>query len=91
MKLCGKDGTELRCCKTGMTLHDENFHPDSRHQADLFFCQTCGMVYIERTNKDYFAEDNIPDCTIMHDPEEPILWDVSFVNKIQAGYGFSLC
>ena len=87
MKICGNCGIEYRCCKTGMTIHDEAFHPDSRHQADLYFCPVCHSVHIERARDEYFGEAVIPHVTITNDPEEPLLWDVSFVNKIDDQYG----
>jgi hypothetical protein len=91
MKICARCGAEYRCCKTGLIMHDEYFHPDSRHQGDLHFCEVCHHLFIERANQDYFGELIPPHCTITHDKDEPILWDVSFVNKIKEQYGVDLC
>lgn len=90
MKICGICGVEYRCCKTGLTIHDEAFHPDSRHQADLYFCQVCHAIHIERARDEYFGETIIPHVTITNDPEEPLIWDISFVNKIKEQYGLEL-
>jgi hypothetical protein len=87
MKICGYDGEELRCCKTGLTIHDTNYHPDSRFQADLFFCPICHMLFIQRAAVDYFDSGLIPHVTITHDEEERLLWDVTFANKILEQYG----
>ena len=91
MKLCGRDGEELRCCKTGLIIHDTAFHPDSRHAADLFFCPTCHMLYIERNNNDYFtAHPAPPHCTITNDVGQPILWDTHFACEILDNYGVDI-
>ena len=88
MKMCARDGEELRCCKTGLIMHDETFHPDSRHSADLFFCPTCHMLYIERNNNDYFViGPPEPHCIITHDVDQPVLWDETFAAKILDDYG----
>lgn len=89
MKICGNDGAEFRCCKTGLRMHDDNFHPDSRHAADLFFCPVCHGLFIQRNDCDYF-DNGEPDCTITRDPAEPILWDVAFAAKIKEQYGVDL-
>jgi hypothetical protein len=69
-------------------MHDLAFHPDSRHAADLFFCPTCHMLYIERNNNDYFtAHPAPPHCTITNDIGQPILWDEAFASKIYDDYG----
>ena len=90
MKICGRDGEELRCCKTGLTIHDANFHPDSRHQADMYFCPKCHSILINRADYEYFGETVKPHLTITHEPEEPMLWDESFVNKMQTQYNLDI-
>lgn len=92
MRICGRCGIELRCCKTGLVLHDTAFHPNSRHAADLFFCPACHMIFINRNVNDYFTEvPREPHCTITNDPEEPILWDTHFACEILDNYGVDLC
>lgn len=90
MKICGRDGEELRCCKTGLTIHDANYHPDSRFQADMFYCPTCQSILIVRAYSEYFAEDLTPDLTITHDSAESMLWNESFINKMQTQYNLDI-
>lgn len=90
MKICGNDGEELRCCKTGMTMHDTNYHPDSRFQADLFFCPACHKLHIERVNQDYFDDLVATQLTITHDPDNPMIWDPEFMESILNQYGVDL-
>lgn len=88
MNVCGKDGNELRCCKTGLTIHDSRFHPLSRHAADMFYCEKCGMTFIKRNNYEYFDEHNGPvDAVISADGIE---WTPSFTIKMHNQYGLVL-
>jgi hypothetical protein len=86
MKICGKDGVELRCCKTGLVMHDTNFHPDSRFQADMFYCPVCKRTMIVRAYNEYFGESIEPDVTLTNDPTQPMLWDSHFVRKMHDQY-----
>jgi hypothetical protein len=91
MKICGKCGVELRCAKTGLTLHDDNFDEYSRHQADLHLCPVCKAITIIRAVGEYFDENGgVPACTILA-ADAGICWEPSFVAKIDAVYGIKLC
>lgn len=90
MRIYGNDGSEFRCCKTGLRIHDDNFHPDSRHAADLFFCPVCKTLLINRNDNDYFDAGEPVHLTITHDPAEPMLWDVAFAAKIKEQYNLDL-
>lgn len=84
MKICGNDGEELRCCKTGLTIHDERFTKDSRHQADLYFCPVCKSLHIERNDRDYFTDSSFaPHCII---GDRGIFWDDTFRASIKQQY-----
>lgn len=89
MKLCGKDGEELRCCKTGLTIHDQTFHPDSRHQADLYFCPVCHSLLIERCDREYMSEGLYAQLVIRTD--KTLKWDQMFVDSVKLQYGVNLC
>jgi len=90
MKICGRCGVEYKCCKTGLIVHDENFHPDSRHQADMYFCPICYSTLINRNDNEYFGEAVIPHVIITNDKEEPLLWDETFVNKMHDDYSLDI-
>ena len=85
MKMCGNDGAELRCCKTGMILRDERYV--GVHHADMFFCPTCHSVFINRADGEDFGSN-------YHDALLPvggkIIYGEDFRNKIETGYGLEL-
>ena len=89
MFLCGKDGNELRCCKTGLKIHDSRFHPHSRHAADMYYCEKCGATFINRNQHEYLIDDanGTVDCVIS---DAGIVWNEAFADKIHAGYGLLL-
>lgn len=90
MKICGSCGVELRCCKTGLVLHDSNYHPDSRHAADMFYCPVCKMVMINRNDGEYFSPGEFVHGVITHDHNQPILWDNEFLSKMINQYKLDL-
>lgn len=92
MRICGACGTEFRCCKTGMVLHDTNFHPKSRHAADLFYCESCHSLFINRNDAEYFVEaaSTPVHCTITNDSVTPIIWEPAFVASIRKQYNLTL-
>jgi hypothetical protein len=88
MKICGSCGRELRCIKTGLTIHDDRYRQDSRHQADLFLCEQCGTLFINRAEGEWFDAEAIPDCVI-HNGEQ-ITYTDEFRAKILSYYNFEL-
>lgn len=89
MNICGRDGHEMRCCKTGLVIHDLRYAQSSRHAADMFYCPQCGNLYIKRNSSDYHITDcNLPVHLTMN--EGVMLWEPSFAMKMREQYGLRL-
>lgn len=92
MKICGADGEELRCFKTGLIVRDHRYHELSRHHADAYYCPKCKSLYINRASGEDFGEHNrnqVPDVEISS-PYGSIIWNRLFANKIKAAYKLEL-
>lgn len=62
-KICGKCGKELKCLKTGLTIHYEHQPPGFVFAADLHGCK-CGNSLIFANCTDYHTERK-PDCVVI--------------------------
>lgn len=89
MFICGKDGEELRCCKTGLTIKDVRYVDGTRHSADMYYCPVCGNLLINRSASCYSVSDLLcqADVTMGNDH---LVWNPDFREKIEAQYGITL-
>lgn len=88
MNICGCNGSELKCFKTGIIIHDERYHPDSRFSGDAYFCPACNAVTIIRANGEYFSSV-VPHVVIGTKPMATI-WNSDFLTKVLQDYGLDL-
>jgi hypothetical protein len=85
MKMCGTCGDELLCCKTGLIIHDERYV--GNHHADLHYCPSCFMLYIERALGESF-KDTIIHAVIPIDGK--IVYSAEFRALMAERYGICL-
>ena len=90
MKICGTCGSELKCIKTGLTTHDTRYCHSSRHQADLFSCPLCQMLFLNRADGEYFDpnDTHLPECTIIEGIT--IQYSPEFKAKILSQYNIAI-
>jgi predicted RNA-binding Zn-ribbon protein involved in translation (DUF1610 family) len=89
MFICGRCGVEMRCCKTGLRLHDQRYHPHSRHAADMFYCPDCKSVMINRNHNDYMDPARLPELTLSAPRQIPV-WEPIFLDDMREEYGLNL-
>lgn len=55
MKICVKCKQEMRCTKTGATVHFGGGHT---YSGDLYECPVCGAEVVLSTGRSFYTEDH---------------------------------